>query len=68
MIRHYSQGIKRHRNLDSRLQPQSSGWGQLAGGDFGFQFSPRESLALLKFLRTLTDKEFVRDPRFSDPF
>ena len=30
--------------------------------------SSRERQALVAFLRTLTDVEFTRDPRFSDPF
>ena len=68
VIQHYSQGINRHENLDARLNPRSSGWGHVEARNFGFQFTRRESVALLMFLRTLTDKQFVRDPRFSDPF
>jgi len=34
----------------------------------GFTFTPGEKADLLAFLEALTDEEFLRDPRFSDPF
>ena len=34
----------------------------------GFGFSRDEQKALVAFLRTLTDKEFVTNPKFADPF
>lgn len=34
----------------------------------GFNFTSAQRRALLIFLRTLTDEEFVKDPKFSDPF
>ncbi len=36
--------------------------------DNGFNFTSAQRKALLTFLRTLTDEEFVKDPKFSDPF
>lgn len=34
----------------------------------GFELSPDERADLLAFLRSLTDRAFVTDPRFQDPF
>src|SRR5262245_22801441 len=51
---HYSKGIKPHRNLDPRLRP--------------LNFTDSEKAALVAFLKTLTDRKFLGDPRFSDPF
>lgn len=36
--------------------------------DSGFNFTSTQRRALLAFLRTLTDQQFVEDPKFSDPF
>jgi len=34
----------------------------------GFSLSDSERADLLKFLESLTDRQFIEDPRFSDPF
>lgn len=34
----------------------------------GFTITPEERSDLIAFLRALTDEDFVRDPRFADPF
>jgi cytochrome c peroxidase len=34
----------------------------------GFTLTPQEREDLLAFLRSLTDRGFVQDPRFQDPF
>lgn len=34
----------------------------------GFELTPRKQEALIAFLKTLTDEEFLTDPRFSNPF
>ena len=34
----------------------------------GFELTREDRAALLAFLRSLTDREFLTDPRFSDPF
>ncbi len=34
----------------------------------GFELTPRKQEALIAFLKTLTDEEFLNDPRFSNPF
>lgn len=33
-----------------------------------FRFTIQEKRALVAFLKTLTDRKFIKDPRFSDPF
>ena len=47
---------------DGRLNPFKS--------DFvsGFEMTPEEKQDLLNFLFSLTDNEFITDPRFSNPF
>jgi cytochrome c peroxidase len=58
VIEHYSSGVKDHPNLDPRL-----------GGPPGrLRMSPDQKASLLAFLKTLSDPEFIRDPKFSDPF
>ena len=34
----------------------------------GFKITSEERSDLIAFLRALTDEDFVRDPRFADPF
>jgi cytochrome c peroxidase len=34
----------------------------------GFTLTPAERRGLLDYLRSLTDREFLTDPRFSDPW
>jgi cytochrome c peroxidase len=55
VIDHYSRGIKAHPNLDRRLRRPMN-------------FSAPQRAALVAFLKTLTDRRFLTDPRFSDPF
>jgi cytochrome c peroxidase len=54
VIDHYSSGGKKHPNRDVRIQP--------------LHFTDSEKAALIAFLKTLTDRTFLEDPRFSDPF
>ena len=54
VIDHYSKGVKAHPNLDPRVRRLG--------------FTDSEKAALVAFLKTLTDREFLRDPKFSDPF
>lgn len=54
VIDHYSSGGKKHPNRDVRIQP--------------LNFTASEKAALVAFLRTLTDRIFLEDPKFSDPF
>jgi cytochrome c peroxidase len=73
VIDHYSKGVKPHPNLDPRLRQISLG--PLTAPAAGRQVTPRplhftdsEKAALIAFLKTLTDQQFLTDPRFSDPF
>ena len=61
VIDHYSQGIQAHPNLDHRLRSPN-------GAPVRFNFSSADKAALVAFLETLTDQEFITDHRFSDPF
>jgi cytochrome c peroxidase len=54
VIDHYSSGGKNHPNKDVRVQP--------------LHFTDSEKGALIAFLKTLTDQQFLTDPKFSDPF
>jgi cytochrome c peroxidase len=50
VIDHYARGGHRNPHLDSRIHP--------------LRLSPAERVDLIAFLRSLTDREFVADPRF----
>lgn len=54
VVEHYSRNFHRHPNLDFRMLP--------------LNFTESEKAALVAFLKTLTDRAFLTDPRFSDPF
>jgi cytochrome c peroxidase len=54
VIEHYSTGVKNHPNRDGRARP--------------FNFNTNQKAALVAFLKTLSDNQFLTDPRFSDPF
>jgi cytochrome c peroxidase len=54
VVEHYSRNFKRHPNLDFRMLP--------------INFTDSEKAALVAFLRTLTDRAFLTDRRFADPF
>jgi cytochrome c peroxidase len=55
VIDHYSKEIKLHPNLDGRLRRR-------------LNFDAGQKAALVAFLKTLSDKKFITDPKFSDPF
>ena len=42
--------------------------GEVSEGTSGFGFTESQRAALVAFLKTLTDRDFVTDPKFSDPF
>ena len=60
VIDHYSNNIANHTNLHHNLK--SSGQARQ------FNFSNDEKLALVAYLQTLTDEEFITAVRYSDPF
>jgi cytochrome c peroxidase len=55
VINHYSTGVKRHPNVDGRVRRRRN-------------FDNDQKAALVAFLKTLSDKKFIADPKFSDPF
>lgn len=63
VIEHYSSGVQPHVNLGLAFEDQES-----ETTASGFKFTGKQKRALVAFLKTLTDSEFVSDPRFSDPF
>lgn len=63
VVEHYSRGIHPHPNVG--IVFEQDGEQQESGG---FQLSRQQVAALVAFLESLTDNQFVADPRFSDPF
>ncbi|MEO1624957.1 MAG: cytochrome c peroxidase [Bacteroidota bacterium] len=61
VVEHYSSGIQKSRNLHPLLR-------QSNGEPKRFNFSAEEKTALVDFLKTLTDQDFITDSKFSDPF
>ncbi len=55
VIEHYSAGIKQHPNLDGRLRRP-------------LNFDTRQKASLVAFLKTLSDHQFISDPKYADPF
>ncbi len=55
VIDHYSRDVKPHPNADGRARRR-------------LNLRDSEKTALVAFLKTLTDKKFITDPKFSDPF
>lgn len=63
VVAHYNSGIKNHPNLDFRLRDPFT-----LTGPKRMQLTPTQQQALIAFLHTLTDEEFVADVRFTNPF
>lgn len=61
VVEHYNQSIEVGPTLGTALQYQD-------GTAVRFNFSEQEKTALVAFLKTLSDPDFLKDPRFSDPF
>ncbi len=61
VIDHYSTGIQAHPTLQPFLKDNM-------GNPVKYDFTSSEKAALIAFLKTLTDTEFLSDPKFSDPF
>lgn len=62
VVNHYNTGIKRSPNLDSVFKSWDTGEAIRLG------LSDHEQSALVAFLHSLTDENYLRDERFSDPF
>lgn len=61
VIDHYSHGVKAN-------SPNIDAGGMEFAYQGGVQLTPQEKSDLIAFLLTLSDDEFVTDPRFSNPF
>lgn len=61
VVDHYNENIADHDNLDERLRD----WN---GNPWRLQLTEQQQDALVAFLHTLTDDEFVQDKKYSDPF
>ncbi len=59
VVEHYNWSVRPHPNLDERLADFAAN---------GMALPEREKVALTNFLLTLTDRELIKDPKFSDPF
>lgn len=60
VVEHYNSGVKNSQDLDGRLR-QGNGVRRL-------NLSNQEKQALVDFMLTLTDTNFISDEKFSDPF
>jgi cytochrome c peroxidase len=67
VIDHYSDNVQFNSNLDWNLQDNSGNFGS-SGKARKLNLSPSDKKALVAFLKTLTDKDFTTNPKFSDPF
>jgi len=57
VLSHYNTGVKNHVNLDTKLKQN---------GVLGIPLSALEQQQIISFLNTLTDNEFVHDPKFAE--
>ncbi|MFP6765909.1 MAG: cytochrome c peroxidase, partial [Planctomycetaceae bacterium] len=64
VVEHYSDGIHPHLNLTVAFAARD----QNKTATSGFGLTKQDQAALVAFLKTLTDEEYVTDPRFADPF
>ena len=60
VVEHYNSGVRNSQFLDNRLRR--------GNGVRRLNLSTNEKQALVDFLLTLTDNNFITDPKFSDPF
>lgn len=64
VIDHYSTGIKLHRNLSPRFRDTINNV-EVA---HKFNFTATQKIALVNFLKTLTDSTIITEVKWSDPF
>ena len=61
VVEHYNSGVQNHQNLDQGLRGQN-------GQPRRLNLNQNEKDGLVAFLETLTDQNFLTDPKFSNPF
>jgi cytochrome c peroxidase len=57
VLNHYASGVSNTQNLDASLNN---------GGTLGIPLTANEKLQIIAFLKTLTDNEFLTNPKFSE--
>ena len=67
VLDHYDSGIKKSSTL-SPLIVEADNSGAATGGRISLNLTAAEKAAVIAFLHTLTDDDFVSAERFSDPF
>ncbi len=67
VLDHYDSGIKSSSTLSSLIVEANNRSGE-TGGPISLHLTATEKAAIIAFLSTLTDQEFVTAERFSDPF
>jgi cytochrome c peroxidase len=67
VLDHYDSGIKNSSTL-SALIVEADNRGAAAGGRISLHLTAGEKTAIIAFLHTLTDQDFVTAEQFSDPF
>ena len=60
VVNHYSEGIQNHPNLSGELK--------IGNQPRQMNFTQEEKEALVAFLQTYTDEDFIADVKYSDPF
>ncbi|MFN9801159.1 MAG: cytochrome-c peroxidase, partial [Bacteroidota bacterium] len=82
VVEFYNSGMQPHPQLSTMLREHTDGGFFSLGTPLGSQsaldplgrqplrmhMTPEEKRALVTFMKTLSDHNFIRDPRFSDPF
>lgn len=63
VVEHYNSRVQAHPNLSNQLRANNQ-----ANTPRRLNLSTADKQALVAFLKTLTDTEFIRDTRFSNPF
>ena len=64
VLDHYNEHVKKNsENLSEEMKH-----GNIYGPDQQLGLTEKEKKEIIAFLHTLTDEEFINDPRFSDPF
>lgn len=58
VLQHYAEGVKETGTLDPLLKQN---------GRLGIAMTKEEQQKIIAFLKTLTDQEFLKNPRFAAP-
>lgn len=67
VLNHYNEGVKISSTLDP-LIVEANNLGITDGASIGLSLNPQERKAIIAFLHTLTDEDFINEEKFSDPF